>query len=180
MRVSRGTIQARKISRGATDFKRVSRGSEVIWRMLAGITNVKFNGIAAAILIPGASSWTTGPSLSIEPSSTDSIIGLLAMPLRLTSGSTSDWTFRMTRGSTAISQDFRTELSGYRRQLFVDKPGATSTQTYAMEGRRITSQDTFARFEAPSYLMGFEYPDGVVADVLASDLQGGGGWMSRP
>lgn len=104
---------------------------------------------------------------SYTPGSTGELVGLLVSVGAATSTGSLGVRLKLRRGTTDITTDMRgAPVGGYSRQLFLDKPGSASAQTYALQVQRYGTLGTIYKGTS---LSAFAMPAGVVADIITSD-----------
>lgn len=170
MAIYRGDTKIRRVFKGETEIRRIYKGDVEVFRMLSGISNLQFGSLAANLSLTSTTTYQDAATLDITPSRDDVVIGLLVSPYRLLAGVTRHLEIRVVRGSTEIHEPLPYLHDAYSRQLFIDKPASTSEQTYTLQGKRFTSNDTAAQMDVPTTLMAFEFPDTVVADIVSANI----------
>ena len=131
-----------------------------------GVGSLTFFSRTATLSLSG--SYANAMSGNYTPAATDEIVGLLlSAGLDRSSTTANAVRMKLRRGTSDITAElYGPSTVGYHRQLFLDKPGSTSQQTYALQARRTGS--SAKNVYAGSSLTAFRMPDGVVADLLTA------------
>lgn len=133
-----------------------------------GVGNLTFFSLSADVTLTATA--TDHMSGNFTPPSMDTIVGML-ISVGINSTSSQFSSMRLRRGTSDVTDDITTRSNdiSWHRQLFLDKPGSTSQQSYALRGKTGSQGFGVSVWLAGSSMTVFAMPDDVVADILTSD-----------